>query len=252
MKWAILAAAVLVLVLFLPTLLGRRSAPQHEVDTEGMKALVAQLDELGFFKYVPPEEVEAVKKDVVQSGIPGLEETRRFFLADEETIIEQGIKGLLADIAPFLRLQGVELAFERSLVTMKDRDTTTGQVIDVQRPIGSPRDIPGSTGVRVTETLSDDGTYIVEVDGRRYVVNSPQMDQLEAVEHASATFLLIINTLLEQAGSPERAYMFAGWNDAYIVFMTPEMADVMKASTALAHDSVRPGERKRLAGFDDF
>ena len=112
--------------------------------------------------------------------------------ADAEGLTEGDVLDLLRHVKPFLDTQGVLLA---SL----DQDFTVG------------------------------GSYSVKVNGQDFALYTE--DELNEVDDIWALTtrrcLGILNTLLQQHQSEERAYLLYGGNDAHIVFLTPTMQDLI-------------------------
>jgi hypothetical protein len=157
----------------------------------GASDTASKLEELGFFKYARPSARAAAVKEVRsdRDAVFGVE-VGRLFHADEESLTEGGADDFLRDIAPALRRMGV-------------------------------------TKLRVADKEFTD-RYVIAVNGEAKVIFSRAEGRREDVwGYAGARTVAIINELLAEAGSEERAYALYGGNDFHVFLLTPELRDVI-------------------------
>lgn len=187
-----------------------RGKPKPQLSLEEAGALLDRLIELGYLKFVSPEEKIEVRAHVLESlvqhgilnsGPDDVEAVtswdRRHYSTDGEDLSEGSAGVVLTAMLPVLRQEGVEI-----------------------------------------ESIEDDFTddyYRVILDGISYsVVEFTDAEDQDTWGEAHVGLLKILNTLLETAGSPERAYaLYCGGNDAYTVLLTPEMREVFQAAPNL-------------------
>ena len=156
-------------------------------------ALLAQLEELGFFRYSSPETIEEERRTVLRQGWDGVfGENGRLFHADAEDLAEGGFGGLVEEIRPFLERQGVT--------------------------------------VPALEEEFDERGYTVLAGGERFPIWTQAEVELEERERPGWTWGLsmvrtfaIVNGWLAEAGSSERAYAVGGGNDLFLLFLSPEL-----------------------------
>ena len=151
-------------------------------------AMVKALESAGYFAHLAPDEAEGHRADLLDGCNPWNPDYGRVYLYDEEELGECGPRDLFEEARPFLERQGVRL-----------------HVIQQKAVVG----------LQVELTI----------DGRLEVLLEP--GETDTLEEAAAlvtkrTFRLL-NRLLEQAGSAERAYRLRQDFNATVVFLTPEM-----------------------------
>jgi hypothetical protein len=150
-------------------------------------ALAERLDSLGFFKYA--EDPTAAKAEFERRGKDAFwraEHGRDVLFADAEDLAEGGIAAALNELQPKLAQMGVLL---------ED---------DVENDFGEDR-------------------YVVRIAGREYLIHD--VDTVESSWGlAMARTFRIVNDLLEDAGSPERAYAVY---EQDLWFLTPELFDAV-------------------------
>jgi hypothetical protein len=167
----------------------RRRAPS----AEGVR-LANELDARGFFRYLDPEDAEQAKAAIAEAGIDAIwrVETGRFVLAaDPEDLAEGGIADWLDELRPALERMGVRIDEE-------------------------------------VEQEIDESHYVVRAGGRKYLIYDADAAEDMALMWGlswSRGFALL-NDLLEQAASEERAY--AG-SDAGVWLLTPELFEALVA-----------------------
>ena len=165
--------------------------------------LVAQLEALGFYRYVEAAQLDEARALAIESEYPFGSETGRDFPADAAELPSAGVEDFLRDIEPFLARQGVTLALEA--------DESEGH------------------------------DYFVRVNGRRFMIYSREENELtkRGLEPPAGNVwalstrrtMEIVNWLLQEAGSPERMYIDGdGWNGQRAVFLTPAMLELIAQS----------------------
>jgi hypothetical protein len=149
--------------------------------------LVDGVEELGFYKYVTREDIPWVKDASRQGAGPWFLASLRAHAADAERLAEGGVGDLLQRVGEVLRAEGVELG-------------------------------------EVQEHVEANGAYSLTLQGREHRVYSAREASRGAVwQLAQERALGIVNTLLEEAGSAERAWLMSGGEDGVLVFLTPEL-----------------------------
>lgn len=151
-------------------------------------ALVAALEAAGYFAHLDAAAREAHRANLLAGGNPWDPDYGRTYLYDEDELGECGPRDLFEEARPFLERQGVKLG-----------------VIQQKAVVGLQ--------------------VVLSIDGRREELLEP--GEIDTLEEAAAlvtrrTFRLL-NRLLEQAGSAERAFRLRQDFNATVVFLTPEM-----------------------------
>ena len=202
--------------------------------------LVQQLDAAGYFEWLDPAEAATVRAKI---RVPGprylhFEDAQRGFHADAENLSEQGVLEFIAELAPQLARRGVHIPvipvqmrprFVRDPETGKEQRVTPTEL----RADDTIPDEPGITFLRpVREDCPEDGSHYTVTIGRhtQEMWNERMSDIWQpALLHT----LLLLNQLLEDAGSHERAYGMYGGNDARVVFLTPRQFELIRSYPAL-------------------
>ena len=171
--------------------------------------LVEKLDSLGYFDLTPRESKAEVKSRLVST----IRDHRQFgaeFDADGRAVDRRcfHIDGEEA-------MEGLEPSFERMAPTLEAFGVSIRSVAD--------------------EEIDEFGLATV-IEGERFVVyewpNQEPEDQ-DAWNLSHKRLVEIVNTLLERAGSRERLYGIAGYNDAQVVFLTEEMYGLLIANSEM-------------------
>lgn len=177
--------------------------PEPAAPSPDRVAFVEALTAAGFWAHLSPDEAAEMRQDFLTGGFLWDEDNGRVYLYDETELGECGIRSLLEEARPFLEGQGVKLGVIQEKVT---------PYLDVQ----------------------------VSIDGRpHHLLEAGDTDTLEeaAAQVTQRTFKLL-NQLLDQAGSRERAYRLREDFDATVVFLTPEQYVLMAALPGLTQEGV--------------
>lgn len=178
---------------------------ENAVDESAWRDLSEKLDRLGYWDDLPQDEKLAGIEEIVRVGNLFTLDSPRFVSGDDESLAEFGIGDFLNEHRDSIRRYG------GSFETVEDLET-------------------------------EGYGYSVAVDGRMYEVYTAA--DLEAEERgewniwkrAAKATQTILNDLFEQGGSENRAYWYSGGNDAFVWFITPEMARVMQESGLFGPD----------------
>jgi hypothetical protein len=168
---------------------------------QGHEQILAEFEAAGFFSGLSDSEAAAARSEIREHGRGGLYTEPRFLHADAEDLAEGGVDEFLRRAEPFLRRQGVP-----DLVIVPD--------------------------------LSDE--YAISVNGATKVILT--VEDMETRPDASwglaaGRTVLLVNELLEAAGSRERAYGMYGGNDFSVFFLTPELKSLFEQQPGLKdHD----------------
>ena len=160
--------------------------------------LLRQLEGKEFLKYAGPN-AEKMRGDIREKGWPGLfGDSGRVFAADGLTLAKGGVSAFIEKLRPFLEGQGV------TVPVLKDdlkQESYTVLVDGAAFPIWTKEDLVRELGAQpgITAGLA-----------------------------ASRSFALV-NKLLENARSPERAYAIYSGAALSIMFLTDDLLAVMKA-----------------------
>lgn len=166
-----------------------------------VEQLVDELCARGYLKHVAPEDQEAARRQLIESAYDGYLDTlwdetgvsldRRGYPADAEELAEGGIGRTLRLMMPVLRAEGV--------------------------PIQS-----------VSDRLSDKG-YTTTIDGTDYLIYERSEDPDQDTWLVSQCRLVsIVNSLLEMAGSSERAFgLYCGGNDGRVMLLPRELHSLL-------------------------
>ncbi len=181
---------------------------------------VGKLLSLGFFKYVPPDDLDQVLRDTTarDDAFAG-RATLRDYHADAEALAECGVRDFLREAAPFLRREGVGIN-----VTYPDaRGVAHAYGMQLTLRTGGPM-------VEVTEDAENGDPYVLFLGAREFVVFR-DVSEGDSWGCATLSTIALLNELLLGHGSPERAYAVYGGNDLHLVFATQEMAEIINAGS---------------------
>ncbi len=155
----------------------------------GTGNLDAQLAELGFFDYASPDHAASVREAIRADGWSGIfTDDSRLFFADSEDLAEGGVQSFLSEVSDFLDGQGVRI----------DSVSSTYEYV----------------------------AYRVRINGVEHViwdesdVSRSDRDPGWLWGIASYRTLELVNRMLSDAGSSERAYGISGGNDFLVMFVT--------------------------------
>ncbi len=147
------------------------------------RRLVDDLAAHGYFDWLPAEHRESALEECREHGWPFMEEVSgRGFWADAENVMEGDVERLLEEMEPSLIRCGVEPLEVKS------------------------REVPGE--------------YVVEVQGVRHLI--VRRDESRDWSIASKRFFVLVNGLLNDAGSEERLFAVSGGNDQEAFLLSPE------------------------------
>jgi hypothetical protein len=163
-------------------------------------SFVTRLEELGYFKGLPAEREQELKRDFERQGwLAIFNDSHRFFQADAEDLAEGGIGRLFREVASFLVHQGVRLPL-------------------------------------IEEEFSGH-SYAVRLDGVTHTIyDAAELERDISGEEAGLTWGLsmargfrLYDRVLAAAKSAERAYAINGGNDLFLLFLTPELHQMIMA-----------------------
>ena len=161
-------------------------------------ALLRELEKKQFLKYAGPG-AEKVRSEIRQKGWPALfGDSGRVFNADGLSLAKGGITAFIEKLRPFLEGQGVRIP------ALKDdlkQESYTLLVDGAPLPIWTSEDLTRELGLQpgITGGL------------------------------AAARSFALVNKLLEDAKSPERAYAIYSGAALSLMFVTDELLAVIKA-----------------------
>jgi len=162
------------------------------------ESFVQQLNELGYFRGMTPEDAGALREEIVKLGWLGLfSDAYRLRAADAEDLAEGGIGQFIAELEPFLTAEGVTLP-------------------------------------EIEDNASIDG-YVVNVGGIAHPIYDAADLELDAPEGKAGIIwglsmtrgFAVVDELLTAAGSEERVYAVNGGNDLFAYILTPELQRVI-------------------------
>jgi hypothetical protein len=180
----------------------------------GVERLVDHLIALGYLQYTPPSDVQAARRELVESlSNAGLDtewdercvaRDRRSYPADNEDLAEGGLGEVILLMKGVLEAEGVRLA--------SVEDEAQGE------------------------------RYDLLLDGRRFCVydGAATMDGVELWVTATRRLLEIVSELLQAAGSEERLYGINGGNDGRCILLTEKMYALLRSPALQLDASAMP------------
>lgn len=209
---------------------------------------VERLELLGFFRFLDPAHARHAAERIRATGYPFAEEVHRHYMADSEDLAEHGVRDFLGTVAPLLRLLGVRIDVEYAEVRVPGRDggppgrEAARIAADGWLPPDGPLVrvasmrlalAPGQEPCDVTEDdFQESERYSVYVGAREHVVYRFQPgDEWDGWREAARSTIALLNGLLLAHGAADRAYAENGGNDMNVVFVTPEMADIINVAS---------------------
>jgi len=169
---------------------------------------VTKLAELGYFRGLPPDQAQTLRRQFEQEGWPAIfSGSHRLFMADAEDLAEGGVGRFLQEVSPFLAAQKVTLP-------------------------------------QIEDLLSEDGYAVRVGDVTHRMYDATELERDSSGKEAGLIWGLstvrsfrIIDEFLAAAGSTERAYAVNGGNDVFVMFLTSELHRVITLHPdALPHD----------------
>ncbi|MBI2838392.1 MAG: hypothetical protein HYX75_08765 [Acidobacteria bacterium] len=246
MRYAILLVVALVGMLFagIAGCMQRQgTAPAPELAN-----LVADIERAGFFKYAPSSKRPDLREEILKSGFLFPEGTRRVYGADAEDLAEQGVMAFVSDISPFLRLQGINIPLREEKRGMRRvRNPQTGDVTEMNHVVFVVDDkIPGDPAhpflTPLSEELPESGDYYRVTMGHHIQeIWNRSMSASQYWEAGMCHTFILINWLLQEAGSSERVFGLYGGNDGSAVFLTQSEFEMIRDSPAVK-ESDKPWE----------
>lgn len=197
--------------------LGRLFARRERLDAlqeqQRRRNLVVQLDELGFYRYVPASDAEALKQEYIQNGwmeIYGpFDNTRRIYTALYKEEPEPGwMEGVLL---PLSRIVVWELAAE--LYPIQER-------------------LPGISTLRIGENI--------------WSVEFPSGDEWALGMAERQLLLNAVNDLLQEKESEDRLFFMWGekYESVYLLLTPAQRAAILQSG--VFHDSIESVVPERL------
>ncbi len=200
--------------------------------------LLNDLEKTGFFRYAQAEEVDAIKEEIQNSGFLFPEGLGRFHPADAEELAECGVLEFISWLGPFMNEQGVRIPLrEEKAMKRRMRDPVTGAVVEVE-PVrwvvdDTIPDDPGISYLRPVRETCDESGYTVTMGEFTREIWNDELTDAQCWEAAMCHTFLLINQLLEDAGSQERIYGLYGGNDGGAVFLTREQFDLIREAIGI-------------------
>jgi len=157
-----------------------------------------QIEARQFLKYAGPN-AETVRADILEKGWPALfGDSGRVFGADGLTLAKGGVSQFIEKLRPFLEGQGVKMP---ELKDDLQQESYTLLVDGAPLPIWTKEDLTRELGAQpgVTSGL------------------------------AAARSFALVNKLLENANSPERAYAIYSGAALSMIFLTEDIMGVIRA-----------------------
>jgi hypothetical protein len=187
--------------------------PAPQPSSDEAEAIVEQLIELGFLKFVPASEKTTIREQLVDNvrrhylGSDWDDECnsadRRNYQADNEDLAEGDVGRVLLRMKGVLTQEGVTLE-------------------SVEDDFGQER-------------------YRIVINGTLHLIydysSSPQEDWWTL---ATKRLLEIVDSLQEDAGSHERLFAINGGNDGRVILLTPEMHNLLRKNQHIFDDDWMP------------
>lgn len=185
------------------------------VSAEMAEQTVDELIKLGFLKFVDASDMPELRKQLVESvqhryldtgwdEDDGVSADQRSYFADGEELAEGNVGVCIREMAGVLEQEGVELA-------------------TVEDDFGEER-------------------YRVVINGTSHLVyERTGVPEHNAWTTAHKRLLEIVNSLLKDAGSRERAYaLYCGGNEGLVMLLTAEMHDYIRVRPELFDEQWMP------------
>ena len=174
---------------------------------------ITRLTELGYFQYVPEKRLADAQasmhrslaagttlEDAAEDSDLGRSLSWRQYAVDSENLCEGELGEYLMHCKEVLALEGVQLE------TVAD------------------------------EMRNDRNDYIVQVNGEEIIIYTERFPTEDCWGMSYIRLLVIMNTLLERAGSTTRAYGFGRGNDTHIFLLTPELFEYLQGLEGLGNE----------------
>jgi hypothetical protein len=186
---------------------GHIATPSSRPALTAHESLLRDIEELGFFRYTNPKQLDQEKAAILELGWAGIfGDNGRWFFADAEELTEGGVSALITEITPFLEDQGVKIP-------------------------------------PLEDEFDPDQQYILIAGEERFPIWTEDESEKESklpglLWGASSTRTIqMLNRWLARAGSTERAYGVNAGNDFAVFFLTPELYErIRNEPEASAHD----------------
>ena len=190
--------------------------------------LIDKLDKLGYYRYTESSKHAKIKAECKEAGyIYGWDDTKRDYFADAEELTGAGVVNFINEVKPFLKLQGVKIDSVKHNFPNEEyleRFTYEEQIKIIPK------------------------RYIVTVNGKEFIIwteKETKNKEFDIWQHSTERTLDIINFLLKEANSKERAFQLFGGNEQKIIFLTNEMAKLIYASKYIDKNDKPVEERER-------
>jgi len=217
----------------------RSGSGRSSAQTAQLAELVESLEQAAFFQYTPEDAREGTKREILETGYLFADSLGRWYRADAEDLAEQGVMRFLAEIAPFLETQGVSLPYRTEpgkSRLMRNPQTGEAEEISPARILidDTLPDQPGRPYLKpVQEHLAQGTRYAVTIGDITQEIWNDRLGEDEYWEASMNNAFILVNRLLEQAGSSERVYGEYGGNDGAAIFLTPRQFELIRQSDAI-------------------
>jgi hypothetical protein len=165
--------------------------PPPPEEGQGLASLAERLEPLGFFKFVPADQIARARADL--GATDRFLRCGRGFDADAERLAEGGVKDLIEEMRAALEHEG----------------RAVGEIRQVYDPAGAG--------------------YFLEVAGQRHQMWSTA-EAKRSWELTPIRAARLINAWLAETGSSERVHLLFGGHDGVFVLLTPHMRELLAAT----------------------
>jgi hypothetical protein len=180
---------------------------------EEAEKIAGRMIEMGYLKFVPTDEWSTLREQIVTN----LEKYGRF----ECEILEDLGNGSLH--WP-----------DRRRYNADNEDLMDGMIGSHITDLQTTLSLEGVIATQIKDEVDEQG-YIVRVNGRPHIIYQwgDKHGEVNTWGLAHRGFMEIVNTLLDEVGSPERLYGISSGNDGGVLLLTNEMFDYLQAHRGL-------------------
>lgn len=192
-----------------PSTLNNSGTPDASDKKVNVAEVTTQLEQLGFFQYVAPENLEHVKLEM-----------------GYEIAVGKHLAFLESDVKPYLPLDLRHYGFDNEFIF--EEGGMTGMLQEMKTFFDKLQVVFEVTG-HIEECNEVEGSVYHEmcINGKRYIL----FDHFKGYGwgEAAQRFTDMVNDQLSLQGSPEPLYLVCGGNDGRAVFLTAEQAEFLAA-----------------------
>lgn len=177
-----------------------KRAPRRKTEMTPSMELADDVESIGFYKYVAPDQIEEIKGEIEHGAYEWFLAANRMFDADAERLAEGGVKDLLDYMRPMLKVEGWEVE-------------------------------------SIAQSYDSNQGYTIRMGADEVTMWGPG-EANRSWELTTIRTITLINERLAKVGSDERVHVLDGGEDASFVLLTAAMRRAIEQSGLFVREDI--------------